>query len=134
MTAVQNKQALKAAFEDLSKGNGNLFVELWADDFSWTIIGNTKWSGTYRGKDSVRKELMVPLFSKFATQYTNTATRFIAEDDYVVVECRGNVTTKSGESYNNTYCYVCRMANGRLMELTEYSDTELIVKALGDPA
>jgi hypothetical protein len=35
---------------------------------------------------------MGPLFSNFADQYKNTAQRFIAEDDSVVVECRGQVT------------------------------------------
>jgi uncharacterized protein len=133
VTAAENKQALRSAFEELSKGNGKPFVDLWADDFCWTIIGTTKWSKTYRGKESVRKDLMAPLFSRFATTYTNTATRFIAEDDYVVVECSGETTTKSGQPYNNTYCYVCRMANGRLEALTEYLDTELVTKALGDP-
>ena len=134
MSAAENKKAMQSVFEELSKGNGKPFVDLWADDFSWTIIGSTKWSKTYSGKDSVRKELMAPLFTRFATQYTNTASRFIAEDEYVVVECRGNVTTKSGQPYNNTYCYVCRMTNGRLKELTEYLDTELVTRALGDPA
>jgi ketosteroid isomerase-like protein len=80
----------------------------------------------------VLKDLMRPLFSRFATRYTNTASRFIAEDDYVVVECRGNVVTKSGQPYNNTYCYVCRMEEGRLKELTEYLDTDLVVRALGE--
>jgi ketosteroid isomerase-like protein len=133
MTAARNKKALQTAFEELSKGNGKPFADLWADDFCWTIIGSTAWSKTYRGKDSVRKDLMSPLFAKFATQYTNEATRFIAEDDYVVVECRGHAKTKSGLPYNNTYCYVCRMTDGRLKELTEYLDTELVTKALGTP-
>lgn len=132
MTAAENKALLKAAFEELSKGNGAAFAALWAPDFTWTIIGNTPWSKTYRGSESVRKDLMTPLFARFATRYTNTATRFIAEDDYVVVECRGNVLTKSGQAYNNTYCYVCRMEAGLLKELTEYLDTELVTKALGE--
>jgi uncharacterized protein len=133
MTAARNKKSLQAAFEALSRGDTKPFVDLWAKDFSWTIIGNTPWSKTYRGKESVRKDLMAPLFSRFATQYTNTAIRFIAEGDYVVVECRGHVMTKSGHPYNNTYCYVCRMADGHLEELTEYLDTELVSKALGAP-
>lgn len=134
MSAAENKRALQAAFASLARGDGKPFVDLWADDFSWTIIGTTQWSRTYRGKESVRKDLMAPLFSRFATQYTNTAIRFIAEDEYVVVECRGNVTTKEGQPYNNSYCYVCRMTNGQLKELTEYLDTELVTKALGQPA
>jgi uncharacterized protein len=102
MTAAGNKKALQTAFEELSKGNGKLFVDLWADEFCWTIIGSTAWSKTYRGKDSIRRDLMAPLFAKFATEYTNEATRFIAEDDYVVVESRGHVMTKWGQPYNNT--------------------------------
>lgn len=133
MSAAENTRALQTAFGFLAKGDGKAFTELWADDFAWTIIGTTKWSKTYRGKESVLENLMTPLFSRFATRYTNTAIRFIAEDDYVVVECRGNVMTKDGQPYNNTYCYVCRMANGQLKELTEYLDTELVTNALGEP-
>lgn len=131
MTAAENKAALIAAFAELSKGNGTPFAALWAADFTWTVIGTTPWSKTYRGTESVRNELMAPLFARFATRYTNTATRFIAEDDYVVVECHGSVMTKSGQPYNNTYCYVCRMEHGYLKELTEYLDTELVTHALG---
>ena len=55
------------------------------------------------------------------------------EGDWVVVQCRGRVTTKSGAPYNNTYCYVCRLAGGKLHELIEYCDTQLIATALDPP-
>jgi uncharacterized protein len=132
VSAAENKQFMQNIFSELSKGNGKPFVESLADDICWTIIGSTKWSGTYRGKQAVLNELLRPLFDRFADQYTNTAHRFIAEDDYVVVECRGRVTTKSGAPYNNTYCWVCRVADGKLQELTEYLDTELVTAALGE--
>ena len=131
MSAAENKQLMQNIFTELSNGNGAPFVESLADDICWTIIGSTKFSGTYRGKQAVLNELLRPLFARFADQYTNTAHRFIAEDDYVVVECRGRVTTKSGAPYNNTYCWVCRVADGKLQELTEYLDTELVTAALG---
>ena len=104
-----------------------------ADDFCWIIPGNSTWSGTWRGKRSVMGDLMQPLFARFADTYRNEAQRFIAEGEYVVVECRGSVTTKSGKPYNNHYCYVCRFADGKLRELTEYMDTELAASALGAP-
>ena len=132
MSAADNKRMLQQIFDELAKGNSKPFVESWADDFCWTVTGTTKWSGTYRGKQAVLKDLMSPLFSTFADQYRNTAQRFIAEDDYVVVECRGQVTTKSGKPYNNTYCYVCRLQDGKLRELTEYFDTLLVVETFGD--
>ncbi len=130
MSANENKRLLQNVFAELSKGNGQPFLEIMADDVRWTVTGTTKWSGTYSGKQAVITELLQPLAAQFETQYTNTAHRFIAEYDFVVVECRGNVTTKKGKPYNNTYCFVCRLADSKLKELTEYFDTELATAAL----
>jgi ketosteroid isomerase-like protein len=125
-----NKQLMQNIFTELAKGNGKPFLDSLADDFCWVMPGSTRWSGTYRGKQAVQAELLTPLFALFADRYTNTASRFIAEDDWVVVECQGRVTTKSGMPYNNTYCWVCRVADGKLRQLTEYMDTELVTAAL----
>lgn len=129
----ENKQLMQYLCSELSKGNGRPFVDHMADTFTWTIIGSTPWSGTYRGKQAVVSDLLTPLFSQFADRYTNTPVRFIAEGDYVVVECRGHVTTKAGRPYNNSYCWVCRLTDGKLQSLTEYLDTQLVVEALTDP-
>jgi len=134
MNAVANKQLMQAICSELEQGNGQLFIESMADDFCWHMIGTTKWSGSYIGKNAVRDDLLTPLFSQFADRYTNTPVRIIAEDNYVVVECRGKVTTKQGKPYNNSYCWVCRFADGKLRELTEYMDTELVSAVLEDPA
>jgi uncharacterized protein len=134
MTTVTNKQLLQHAFDELAQGNSKPYVDLWADDFCWTCTGTTKWSKTYVGKQSVLDDLMKPLFARFSSRYTSTARRFIAEGDFVVVECQGNVMTTAGKPYHNTYCLVCRFADGKMRELTEYFDTELVTAALGDPA
>jgi uncharacterized protein len=130
MSAAEDKQLIQNIFSELAKGNGKPLVEAMADDFCWTVTGSTKWSRTYCGKQAVLTELLRPLVSLFADRYTNIAHRIIAEDDYVVIECRGSVTTKAGMPYNNKYCWVCRMADGKLRELTEYMDTELARAAL----
>ena len=57
--------------------------------------------------------------------------RFIADGDYVAVEAQGQNTTKGGVAYNNKYCFVFRVANGKLLEVTEYMDTQLVTMALG---
>jgi ketosteroid isomerase-like protein/pimeloyl-ACP methyl ester carboxylesterase len=122
---------MQRIYSGLEEGGGKLFVESMADDFCWTITGTTSWSGTYRGKQAVLTELLAPLLSRFAEGYTSTAHRFIAEGDYVVVESRGRVTTREGRPYNNTYCLVFRISGGKLQEVTEYLDTELVTAALG---
>jgi ketosteroid isomerase-like protein len=133
MSAAENKELMQGAFDELADGNGGRFMECLGEDIRWTIIGTTAWSRTYEGKQAVRDELMRPLFAQFAGRYTNKPTRIIAEGDLVVIESRGRVTTKSGKPYDQTYCYVCRLAQGRVRELTEYIDTELVATAFDPP-
>jgi ketosteroid isomerase-like protein len=134
MTTEQNKQLMQTVFAELSNGNSEPFVESLADDVRWTLTGTTAWSRTYDGKPAVQRELLRPLFAQFGDRYTSEATRFTAEDDRVVVEAHGRVTTKEGRPYNNSYCYVFRIADGRVKEITEYFDTQLVATALAPPS
>lgn len=132
-SSIPNKQLMQAIFAELAQGNGKPFVDAMADNFCWILPGQTAWSRRYEGKQVVREQLFRPLFAQFAGTYTNRATRFVAEDDMVVVECRGAVFTKTGKPYNNTYCYVCRLADGKLLELVEYMDTQMMDATLDAP-
>jgi lactoylglutathione lyase len=62
-----------------------------------------------------------------------TAHHFIADGDLVVVEASGRATTKTGRPYNNTYCWIFRLAGGKVHELKEYIDTELVSTTLDAP-
>jgi hypothetical protein len=133
MSATENRKLIEEIFAGLEKGDGGPFVRSLAEDFSWTIIGSTPWSGTYSGKKEVRRRLLDPLFAQFAGQYVNRLVGMIAEGDRVAVECRGHVTTKEGKTYANTYCWVCRIENGKLKEILEYMDTAHLGEALQPP-
>ncbi|MES2954372.1 MAG: nuclear transport factor 2 family protein [Pseudomonadota bacterium] len=128
-----NKQRMQAIFSELAQGNGKPFVDAMADNFCWILPGQTAWSRRYEGKQVVREQLFKPLFAQFAGTYFNRATSFVAEDEMVVVECKGQVTTQKGKPYNNTYCYVCRFADGQLVELVEYMDTQMMDATLDAP-
>jgi ketosteroid isomerase-like protein len=104
-----------------------------ADDFLWRIIRSTAWSGEYVGKTEVRERLLKPLDQQFAAPSSITASRILAEGDHVVVECRGDATTISDERYANTYCFVIRITEGQLRELTEYTDPALVERVLKPP-
>jgi ketosteroid isomerase-like protein len=135
MTSVteSNRALITRAMDALSRGDRRPFGDAMAEDFTWHMIGTTPWSGTFAGKADVQERVIHPLFAQFANQYTNTPIRILADGDFVVVECRGNVMTKAGVPYCNTYCYVIRMREGRMAELTEYFDTALVSSALEPP-
>jgi uncharacterized protein len=73
------------------------------------------------------------LFETFATPYRFVIEEVIAEGERVVVLGRGQVTTKAGKDYNNSYCFVLRIADGRLLELREHLDTALVESVFGEP-
>ena len=129
-TTQASRQLLQSIFDGLAEGDPTAFRESLAEDFKWTLTGSNSWSGVYRGREVVLQQLMRPLFASFATTYTNRARRIIADGEWVAVECQGNVQTKSGKRYDNSYCWVCRVQDGRLKEVIEYMDTELVAKAL----
>jgi uncharacterized protein len=133
VNAMENKALMREVFDELARGNGRPFVDALADSIRWRIIGSTDWSGIWDGKPAVREKLLDPLFAQFATRYRNRPVRLIAEGDWVVIESRGDVITKTGQPYRNTYCYVCRLEDGKIRELTEYCDTDLLTKALAPP-
>ena len=134
MSAADNKRLMHHIFAELANGNAQPFVDSMADDFSWTISGTTKWSKKYAGKQAVIGELLAGLQVALNPPIRLIAERFFADDDHVVVEAYGINTTKTGKPYNNRYCFVFRLANGKLQELTEYLDTELVSAAFGDLA
>lgn len=133
-TTDANRQHIRQVMAELDKGNGTAFVDAMADDFSWTIPGNTPWSRTYSGKLVVINELLRPLYAQFATPYVSTTRRVMADGDMVIIEFEGRVTTKAGKAYNNRYCYVCRMEDGKMKDLMEYLDTALVSSALEAPS
>jgi uncharacterized protein len=135
MTPTENKTLVQNIMQARSRRDPAPFVAAMADDFVWRIIGSTAWSGEYVGKAEVRERLLRPLYEQFTAPSSITASRILADGDHVVVECRGDATTISGERYANTYCFVIRMAEGQLRELTEYMDTALVERLrVGDGA
>ena len=46
-----------------------------AGDFVWIMHGSTDWSGEYRGKDAVRRELLRLLTACFCMRNVDTAVR-----------------------------------------------------------
>jgi len=89
-------------------------------------MGAIRWTRTFKGKESVVGELLGAVKSTLAQPFRAFVRSFIAEGDYVVVESRGQNATLDGRAYNNRYCWVCRIDAGKLREIREYMDTELV--------
>jgi ketosteroid isomerase-like protein len=134
MSTAANKQVIREAFEAMGRSDIAPLVDLMTDDFAWAIEGRSRFSRRFEGKAIVKQDLLRPLFEAFATPYHFEIEEMIAEGDRVVVLGKGAVRTKWGKDYNNSYCFVARMAGGRLVELREYLDTALVESVFGAAA
>lgn len=126
MSTAQNKQLLETIFAELLKGNDTPFIDAMAEDMQWTWMGSGQWAKTFSGKQAVVDELWAAVKTTIRPPFRVVADRILADGDWVVIEARGHNVTPEGKPYNNTYCWVCRVTDGKLRELREYMDTDLV--------
>lgn len=132
MSAQQNRQLMKAIFEELAKGNSRPYLQALSEDFELTVTGRTPWSGTWKGREQVRA-FYDAVWANYADRYTTVAVNIVADGDTVVVESRGCVTTVRGDLYDNQYCLVFELKDGKITAQREYADTLLVDRVLGRP-
>ena len=132
MSAEANKQLMKELFDELAKGNSRPYLQALSDDFELTVTGQTPWSGTWKGREQVRA-FYDAVWANYADQYTTMAVNIIADGDTVAVESRGCVTTVRGDLYNNQYCLIFELKDGKITAQREYADTLMVDRVLGRP-
>ncbi|MCS6924606.1 MAG: nuclear transport factor 2 family protein [Candidatus Binatia bacterium] len=126
MGAAENKKVMQEVFAAWARGEGGAFFNVLADDVRWTVIGSCPVSRTYTSRQAFLDGAVKPLSEKLAGPIHPTVRNILAEGDMVVVQWDGTATTKAGKPYNNRYCWVMRMENGKVTEGTAYIDTELV--------
>ena len=101
MSASENVETVKKAYAAFSAGDLETALGTVADNIEWVVPGNSNLSGTYRGKAEVTEFLM-----KLAEKsFTTAPTRFLADDDVVVVLTQ---VTAGGESAPQADAYTFR--------------------------
>ncbi len=131
MSPEERKTVIAGVFEAFANGDGEPLMNMIDDDIKWTIIGNTKFSATYLGKEDLGKRLLGPLSGLIEGHLHITLDNMIAEDDFVVAQGRGESNTVAGGTYNNTYRWVYRWSGDKVVEITEYLDTEVLTASFG---
>jgi uncharacterized protein len=121
-----NKQDVKSLFARLEQGDGAKFFEHVADDVDWTVEGTHPLAGRYRSK----QDFVAGTFAKLAKvlpEGTQLSTQNILVDgDWAIVELRSMATARNGMRFDNHYCWLCRFAGGKIVEVRAYLDSWLV--------
>jgi uncharacterized protein len=126
MNTAENKRLVQDAFAAWARGENNAVFNLLADDVHWTVIGSTPVSRTYMSKQEFLEGAVRPLGQKLSGAIQPTVTAVSADGDRVIVQWEGRANGKNGTLYNQTYCWVMRLADGKVREGTAYLDTEMV--------
>jgi hypothetical protein len=122
---MDNRAIITHAFEELAKGNTRPYVEAMAENFTWRPMGRGAWGKVFAGKEHVRRDLFGKLYEQYEGAPRTQWIAIFADGDRVIVEADGFATTKAGKDYNNRYCFIIRMKDGKMVEVKEYLDTAL---------
>jgi uncharacterized protein len=129
-TTEQNKEIVRRAVAAISRGDLEGFMGDAAADVTLSVMGSA--FSPMRGKQKVLKGLRNALAARLENggAIAMTIENLIAEGDYVAEQSRGKARTKDGKDYNNTYCRVWHITDGKIRAMQEYLDTELVRKCL----
>lgn len=130
MSAAANKKLMETIFAGVAAGDRSSYVDALADNVTMTVTGQYSWSQTFHGKESVLRDLYGYVASLLKHRRT-VPFRIIADDEWVAVEARGDMVTHAGERYDNHYCLIYRIGDGKIHEIREYQDSTLCERVLG---
>jgi ketosteroid isomerase-like protein len=129
MSAEENKAIVRKALD--GAGAGELLAAL-SEDVTWRIFGETQFSGTFNGKQELQDRLWGPLFEKISVPGETTMDLIIAEGDHVFAQFHVvGRKTNTGAPYDQFYCAIFELRDGKITRADEYMDTELINTAFG---
>ncbi|QIB66269.1 DUF3565 domain-containing protein [Kineobactrum salinum] len=123
-----NRQRTLELMQAIARGDANVIAETCAEDGKLHVMGHTLISGVY-SKAQIRQftDSILNAFPE-GLHYTIHATT--AEADRVAVEATGAGQHVSGKSYVNHYHCLFTWRDGKLLELKEYMDTEVVTEVL----
>ena len=129
----ENKQLVREALAAFGKAQYEDFLSYFSDDFELSLGGDVLNVNRVVGIEAWRETLRKGFSGNPDEGFTGLVgpirfeiDQLIAEGDYVVDVSRGyGYTTEGHREYNNHYCRVWEIRDGKVVSLMEFLDTAL---------
>jgi uncharacterized protein len=124
MTAEEKKDLVTRSWAAIGKGDIKGAFANMSDQVSWLVPGNTPGvSGLKRGKDEILK-FMSGIGDIFPEGLQSEIRKVYCDGDTVVVELTNRGKVRNGKQYENEYCFVFELEDGKIRRIREYADTQ----------
>lgn len=118
----RNRQIVTEAFDRWQAGTGNFFNDVLSSDVVWTIEGSGPYAGTLRGQKELVDRAVRPLTARLASPVRPVSKTVWADGEHVIIRWHGETTAADGRPYTNTYAWILRMEDGKVVEVNAFLD------------
>jgi ketosteroid isomerase-like protein len=117
-------EALFGLLEDPRTAPG--FFERVAEDVDWTVMGTHPLAGRYTSKAAFTLATFDRLTPLMREGVRLRLRRLFIDGDTMIAELQARSTTLEGAAFDNHYCWVCRFAGDRIVEVRAYLDSAMV--------
>ncbi len=124
MTNDQKKEFVTKTWSAFTKGDLKTALDNLSDNVSWLVPGSMpNVSGLKRGKEEIRK-FMAGVGPTFPEGLQSEFRKVYCDGDTVIVELTNRGKVANGKQYENEYCFVFEIEEGKIRRIREYVDTQ----------
>jgi ketosteroid isomerase-like protein len=128
-TSRATREVVERMLGGITAGDMETLLGCIADDVHFYMPGETEIHGHYEGKDGWAQAAGAVLERLSDPVQLNVESTLIA-GEWAVVQATGSSTTLSGAPYRQHYCFIWQVKDGKIVDMTEYHDTDIVRRVL----
>ena len=126
------KEVVRRYLDALLAGDLEAIRECFSEDAVWTMLADLPIAGPWHGRDRIVDDFLTAVGAELfeAGSHEFEFPTLIGEGDTVVLEWRVRARTAAGADYDNRYCGIFVVRDGRIGEVREYLDSGYAARTL----
>jgi ketosteroid isomerase-like protein len=121
-TASRNKALVERSFTAWRNGAGSPY-DLLAEHATWTIVGRSRASKTYEGREAFLRDVIRPFNARLSGPLRPEIRHLYAEGDVVIVFFDARGTARDGQPYENTYAWFLTVRDNTIVRAFAFFDS-----------
>ncbi len=126
------KRVIQRYLDALVAGDIGTIRDSFAEDATWTIYGDLPIVGPWNGRDCIVDDFLGGVVGALfeAGSHVFEFPTMIAEGNTVALEWHVHARSATGVPYDNNYCGIFVIDDGKITAVREYLDTRYAAKVL----
>ena len=129
---IEPKQVLQRYLDALVAGDIDTIRDSFAQGATWTIKADLPVAGPWHGRDQIVDDFLAAVMGERfeAGSHVFTFPTMIADGDTIALEWHVSARNAAGEPYENDYCGIFVITDGKITAVREYLDSRYAAKTL----